>query len=413
MRLIILAVEAVMAVPILYLAVIASGAIIGTKRRARRASSDVAPGVAVSELPTFAILVPAHNEERLLGGLLESLASLAYPKPRYAVHVVADNCTDTTAAVARQPGWVSVHERFDDRRRGKGYALAWLLDRLGGEGLVYDAYVILDADSIVSAGFLTVMARELGRGAHALQARYTLLNPIASPATVLRWIAFALMGDVRQHGRNLLGGSSSLLGNGMCFSRALLLRHPWRAFALSEDYQYYLQLVEHGERVRYVADAVVSTHMPTRFADLRSQDIRWESTIPERPSWKIALALVRAGVRDRDWVRFDAVLELLTPPLSLLVLGCGLVLIASLFASSPQSFVIGALLSVALGVYVGSAFYLLRPPASAYAALLYAPRFMAWKVFVFLILKRRAAHSTTWVRTARPDSATPEGNSIR
>src|SRR5581483_6767435 len=81
----------------------------------------------------FAILVPAHNEERLLPSLLESLAALEYPASLFSVHVVADNCTERTAEYARQSG-ARVYERVDAERRGKGYALEWLIEQLHREG---------------------------------------------------------------------------------------------------------------------------------------------------------------------------------------------------------------------------------------------------------------------------------------
>src|SRR5439155_13441466 len=93
------------------------------------------------DLPTFAVIVPAHNEAILLGRLLESLARLRYPKERYSVYVVADNCQDGTAALARTYERVRVYERVDQERRGKGYALRWLLDQLQADGLNADAYL--------------------------------------------------------------------------------------------------------------------------------------------------------------------------------------------------------------------------------------------------------------------------------
>ena len=105
----------------------------------------------------------------MLGNLLESLSELAYPKDQYTVYVVADNCTDNTAELARETGWVQVYERFDTKR-GKGYALNWLLQKLEENQLIHDAYVILDADSVVVPTFLQSMTRELAQGAQALQA---------------------------------------------------------------------------------------------------------------------------------------------------------------------------------------------------------------------------------------------------
>src|SRR5262245_11617787 len=94
----------------------------------------------------FAVLIPAHNEELLLPRLLRSLAALQYPPDLFDVHVVADNCSDHTAAVAANAG-ATVHERLsDEMARGKGFALRWLLERLRCQKPGYDAYVVLDAD---------------------------------------------------------------------------------------------------------------------------------------------------------------------------------------------------------------------------------------------------------------------------
>ena len=87
----------------------------------------------------LAVLVPAHNEEELLPQLLASLHGGTYPQQLYDVFVVADNCTDGTAAVARAHG-AYVHEREDAERAGKGYALEWLLQQIGPAGADYDGY---------------------------------------------------------------------------------------------------------------------------------------------------------------------------------------------------------------------------------------------------------------------------------
>src|SRR6266700_612479 len=170
------AAEVWIAGPILYICILAITAILVTKKRkARNTTLSFA-----TETPqyNFAILVPAHNEEVLLGNLLESLAALAYPKERYTVYVVADNCTDTTATLARAYDRVRVYERLDTLKRSKGYALAWLLQQLKEHQLIYDAYVIIDADSVVEPTFLQWMAKGLAGGARALQGSYTVLNAI-------------------------------------------------------------------------------------------------------------------------------------------------------------------------------------------------------------------------------------------
>ncbi len=118
--------------------------------------------------------------------------------------------------------------------------------------------------------FLHVFDRELVRGAKALQACNTVLNVTESPSTALRWVALTLVNHVRPLGRNGLGCSATLTGNGMCLSHEILQRYPWQAFGIAEDYQYYLTLVQHGVRVSYVPEAIVRSQMPVTFQQMRT-----------------------------------------------------------------------------------------------------------------------------------------------
>src|SRR5262249_45394175 len=116
----------------------------------------------------FAVLVPAHNEEAVIGRLVANLATLDYPSERYDVCVVADNCTDATAAIARAHG-ARVFERFDPTQRAKGFALRWLIQQLQAQRSSYDAFVVIDADSVVDRAFLACMNARLAGGADAIQ----------------------------------------------------------------------------------------------------------------------------------------------------------------------------------------------------------------------------------------------------
>ncbi|MEO8970497.1 MAG: glycosyltransferase, partial [Ktedonobacteraceae bacterium] len=249
--------------------------------------------------------------------------------------------------------------------------------------------------------FLLSMNRELLRGGQALQACNTVLNVTESPGTALRWLALTLVNHVRSLGRTCLGGSSTLNGNGMCLSHALLARYPWQAFGQAEDYQYYLTIVEHGERVLYVPDAVVRSQMPATFAQMRTQDIRWESSSGSQSTWHAVGTLLKAGLKYRDFVRIEAVAELLTPPLSLLVSWCMLTFVFSFFIWHWAGLLMSTLLVVGLLCYIGTAFYLLRPPQTVYKALLHAPGFIIWKLWVYFVLKRSRKHAGEWVRTSR------------
>ncbi len=407
LRWLLLVAEIVMACPVLYLCIVSFSALLTKRRRAAQADQG---DLQAATQTKFALLVPAHDEEVILRTLLESLARLSYPKERYTIYIIADNCTDKTAELARQFARlqkmqnIHVYERFNEEKRGKGYALNWMWQQLDEAKQVYDAYVIFDADSVVEPTFLHAMSKELERGEKILQAHYAVLNATESPSTALRWIALALVNYVRPLGRSGLGCSATLTGNGMCLSRETLQRHPWQAFGLTEDYQYYLTLVQQGERVQYVPEAIVRAQMPITFQQMRTQDVRWEAAAPQQSQWRIALQLLSTGLRKRSIVRLEAVAELLTPPLSLLVVSCLLLFAGSLLLWSPLAILLSLLLIAGVAYYIATALSLLRAPAAIYKALLHAPGFVLWKLWVFFVLSRSRKHTKEWVRTARTPS---------
>lgn len=392
-----LAMELALAIPALYLVVVTVAALRASQRARGAQRAAVAPG---GDWPRLAVLIPAHNEEELIGRLLASLAQLSYPRDRYAVYVIADNCDDSTVAVAGAFDWAHTLARVDAARRGKGYALAWALDWLKSHAVEYDACVMFDADSLVDPGCLTALAMRYLRGADAVQGQYVVLNAFEAPSTSLRWLALTLMNHVRQLGRSTLGASSTLTGNGMLFSAALLERRPWRAFGLTEDYQYYLDLVEHGESIRYAADALVKADMPTTFTQMRTQDVRWESAA-EASTLVVALRLLRAATRLRSAIPLEAALELLTPPLSLLIGGASVALVVALLLGWLPTLLVALLIWICALLYISSALLLERPPARFYRHLAYAPIFLCWKLWVKLVAVRLPHRSREWVRTSR------------
>ncbi len=212
-------------------------------------------------LHDFAFLVPAHNEELLLPSLLSSLGQLDYPATRYKVYIVADNCTDNTAEIARAIG-ASVYERFDTEQIGKGYALQWLLEQLWHDEASFDAAIVLDADSVVSTNFLRTMNAIFSDGGRVVQAYYSALEPEKTWAIGLRAAALAAVHYLRPQGRMVIGASAGLKGNGMLFHRDILRQHRWSA-SVTEDIEYHMTLILAGESVLFAPDAVVQAEMPS------------------------------------------------------------------------------------------------------------------------------------------------------
>lgn len=352
----------------------------------------------------FALLVPAHNEEKLLPALLENMRQLDYPQQLFTLYVVADNCTDQTAALARAASVVA-YERFDQINIGKGYALQWLLAQLQEAGTQFDAAVILDADSVISPNFLTVMDAQLASGARVIQAHYAVLNPGRSWVMSLRAAALALVHYLRPLGRTALGGSVGLKGNGMVFHRSILAEHQWSA-SVTEDIEYHMSLVLAGERVTFAPDATVWAEMPGTLHGAHSQNVRWEQgrlqlAVQYIPKLlRATFAAPAKETRPSRYVLFDSMMEHLIPPFSI-VTGLTLIyLILTVIWGTPTLVLLASGLFIGQLVYILAGLILARTPASTYRALLYAPFFVLWKIWLLVRVIGRSEQAG-WVRTAR------------
>ncbi len=232
-------------------------------------------------LSSLLVLVPAHDEALVLDASLASLAQQYYPAPGYEILVVADNCTDTTADIARARG-ATVWERTNPDQRGKGYALDWAIARLLARPVPPDACIVIDADTWAAPDFLTqinarLLAQTDDRGLCALQGRYGVLNEAEGWRAALMSAAFDLVNHVRPLGRDRLGLSVGLKGNGMAFTRETLARVRWHGDSLTEDLDFALDLARtQNLRVGYAPEARVWAQMPTEGAQAASQRKRWE-----------------------------------------------------------------------------------------------------------------------------------------
>ncbi len=383
--------QAVLAVLVGYLGVLTVAAV-----RAPRATRQD-PGT--QERKRFIILIPAHNEETLLPQLLANLSDLDYAKENYAVHVVADNCTDRTAEAAWQTG-ATVYQRFHDTLKGKGYALQWALQNIWDAHEPHDAIVILDADSLVSRNFLSVMNARLLNGERVIQAYYAVRDPEQSWGVSLRYAALAVLHYLRPQGRMVLGGSAGLKGNGMVFAAEVLRQHPWSA-SLTEDIEYHMRLILSGERVTFAPDAVVWAEMPGSLRDSHTQNVRWERGRMEMIR-KYVPQLLQKSIEQRNFVLFDAAMEQLIPPFSILA-GASVASFAGallLIKKSRLAFFAATALLLGQGVYLLTGLALVRAPKKVWQALLYAPVFVAWKIWLYVRVAL-GLDQQGWVRTKR------------
>ncbi|NJD33528.1 MAG: glycosyltransferase [Betaproteobacteria bacterium] len=348
-----------------------------------------------------AILVPAHNEAAGIRRTLDNLLAIAHADGNTDVVVIADNCSDGTAAIARTAG-ARVLERHDATRRGKGYALDHAFTLLAAEDHV--AYVVIDADSIAAGNLLASLRRHFAGGAPALQARYTVLNGDAAPRTRLAEIALAAFNVLRPRGRDRLGLSAGILGNGFALRREVLEKVPYTATSVVEDLEYHLRLVAAGIRVGFADDTEIRGDMPTGEQGSRAQRVRWEGgrlrILAEHGS-ALAAAILRG-----KWRFLDPLADLLLLPLAyhvvLLLAALALLIPLTPPLAGVAGFSVASLLIVAL--HILAAMRVARLPWSRLWSLANVPGYLLWKLRMLATTLAGAARSSAWIRTDRTGS---------
>ena len=359
----------------------------------------------------FRSVVPAHNEEAGIGSTVASLLAVAWPRDLFQVVVVADNCIDATAAVARAAG-ATVLERTNATLRGKGYALELAFETILGESDA-DAIVVVDADTIVSTNLLAAYATRIEHGALAMQAEYGVRNAHASWRTELMALALGMFHALRNNARERLGLSAGLRGNGMCFTRECLKRFPHKAYGLVEDVEHGLALGRGGVRVVAVVDAFVLGEMVSGGTASESQRRRWEDGRAKLKR-EVLPGVVRDGLRLRSALLLDLAIDLLIPPLSTIavlvvaVLGLAAVragLAAFIGISVVDGVAIFAVLPACLlSLYVLRGMQLSGLGFGAVGVVLKAPAYVLWKIWLKL---KGSPRSDAWVRTARETETPP------
>lgn len=244
-------------------------AFVGVFKRGRRNNpSDSTPR------KRFAILIPARNEESSIGQLLRSLQVLNYPPDCYDVYVVADNCTDNTAEVARGLG-ATAFERFNDIQMSKGYALEFLLARVLESGKTYDGFVVFDADNIADSSFLDEIDKAFASGCHVVQGQWQSKNPRENWITRLNY-ASALFGSLEQQGRANVGLSCGLSGTAMAFSSDAVRRlGGWKAYGLLDDREMQANCVSNGLHVVWWPEAIAYDETTSSMHQASRQRVRW------------------------------------------------------------------------------------------------------------------------------------------
>lgn len=222
----------------------------------------------------FMAIIPAHNEEMVVGNLIASLKKQNYPKELFDIYVIADNCTDNTAKVAKEAGAI-VYERFDEEHKTKGFALNWFLKQKIEEKAPYDAFCIFDADNIVDENFIKNMNKKLCQGEEVVQGYRDIKNPTDNWITAGYAIFYWTMNRFYHLARYNLGLSPLINGTGFMVKFDLIKETGWDTKTLTEDIEFSLKTIISGKKLGWATDAIVYDEQPVGFKQSWSQRSRW------------------------------------------------------------------------------------------------------------------------------------------
>lgn len=222
----------------------------------------------------FIIALPANNEESVIGNLIKSLQMQDYNKALYDIYVIADNCTDGTANVARENGAI-VYERFDEDKKTKGYALNWFLDKMKDKKDDYDALLVFDADNVVDKNFLNVMNKKLCQGEVLVQGYRDIKNPTDTWVSGGYAIFYWTMNRLYHLARYNMGLSPLINGTAFMVKWDILIDEGWNTKTLTEDIEFALINISKGVKLGWAKDAIVYDEQPLTFKQSWKQRERW------------------------------------------------------------------------------------------------------------------------------------------
>ncbi|MDD6308896.1 MAG: glycosyltransferase family 2 protein [Clostridia bacterium] len=225
----------------------------------------------------FGIIIAARNESAVIGELLRSIANQNYPKDALDVFVIADNCTDNTAEIAREHG-AFAYERNDTSAIGKGWALDFLFKKMIAEGRFddYEGFCVLDADNLLDENFIAEMNKMFDQGHRILTSYRNSKNYGANWISAGYGLWFMREARYLNNPRMRLGASCAISGTGFLVHHDIIAKHDgWKHHLLTEDIEFTIDSVIDGEKVGYCEHAVLYDEQPTTMQQSWVQRLRW------------------------------------------------------------------------------------------------------------------------------------------
>ena len=354
--------------------------------------------IKVDKKHKFMMIIPAHNEEKVIRNLIESLNALDYPKDLYDIFVIEDNCTDNTGGIARDMG-CKVYTRNDPKRKTKGYALNWFLAKTLKEKLneTYDAFAVFDADNVVDNNFLNAMNLKLCQGETVIQGYKDIKNPtdswISSGYALFYWFQHRFYHLARYK----VGLSPLMNGTGFVVNFDVIKETGWNTKTLTEDVEFSLINIANGNKLGWATDAVVYDEQPTSFKESWKQRTRWtKGHIQIFKSYTKDLA--KGVVKHRTMASFDGLVYIMCVPV--IVISVLLIIVNFIMWTLEKMTFKNMILSVLAMLVAGYAAYALagiiiiimdgRSLKKMWKGILLYPFFMAsWAILNFFCLFKK------------------------
>lgn len=254
----------------------------------------------------YAVVIAARNENTVIGNLIDSIKKQKYPQNLIDIFVVADNCTDNTADVARRAGAI-VYERFNTQLVGKGYALSYVLNQIAqdyGEN-TYEGYFVFDADNLLDENFVAEMNKQFDKGYRILTCYRNSKNYASNWISAGYSLWFLRESKYLNYPRMLLNTSCAISGTGFLIHNDIIRKnHGWKHHLLTEDIEFSVDNVINGETIGYCGSAKLYDEQPCTWKQSWTQRLRWSKGFYQVLG-KYGKRLVKGFVVDRRFSCYD------------------------------------------------------------------------------------------------------------
>ena len=280
------------------------GLLQGEKKSAGSSEKNTASNDKAENFSRFAVVICAHDEENVIGNLLENLQSQNYPAEKFHVFVLADHCKDGTVKKAKAFANVTVWQRTGGERSGKGAVLNWGMEKILQKQNDFDCVLFFDADNQIRPDFLQQMNSAFLAGAEIVTGRRLTENPFDSIISQWYTLYWAVVNSLYNRPRQNLGLSSMLSGTGFAFRMELIRDSGWKTYSLSEDIEFTFLENLKGHCVTYLNDAIFYDEQPVRLSVMWTQLRRW-CTGDFQIAFRYFGQWVKAFVKNPSWRLWD------------------------------------------------------------------------------------------------------------